>query len=433
MGKTKKGIKKVKVNGVEIIIPDYYQQVDSVPEDPENSIPFATHTDHARCFVLITSVDYSKSLPRTQEDLIDGIREYLNDKQGFIKVETGNDYVYSIIKNLKEPSGVQYTLTYQKFCKDFIINIQGFFEEAGMTGFRDSTVFSILKNENIFGNDEDPFMGWAQDPYDESITSGARMNLSEKEEFDEKFPEFPLPLCREFINTVVDKKDPGINADKLKKGVKDILSLMASKTADVATVGSEFARQGFDVAKSGAGVAGDSIAKAADNVVKTGKEAQMAVLRYVDKKKNAKFFETKLRSFEDGIKEGKIEAVDYIKKYANFCLAATAVSYYFARCDGDVSEEEQLEIQFDLDSIIKNKDLPQEIKNKMSEISLNQNLQFEEVAGYLDGVGDDTVLEFQKDIDEIIFADGVVTDAEKEAKAKFNEYLKKRMEAHKHE
>lgn len=433
MEKDKKGTKKIKVNGVEIIIPAYYQQVDSAPEDPENSIPFAAQTEHASCFVLITPVDYSKSLPRTQADLIDGIRKFLKDNQGFIKVETGNDYVYSIIKNLKDPSGVQYTLTYQKFCKDFIINIQGFFEESGMTGLRDSTIFSIMKNESVFGSEEDPFEGWAQDPYDENNKIGARMNLSEKEEFDEKFPEFPLSLCREFINTVVGKKEPGKNAEKLKKGAKDMFSLIASKTADLTTVGSEYAKVGFGVAKNGAGVAADSITKAADSVVKTSKETQMAILKYVDKKKNAKFIETKLRSFEDGIKEGKVEAVDYIKKYANFCLAATAVSYYFARCDGEISEEEQLEIQFDLDSIIKNKDLPLEIKNKMAEISLNQDLQFEEVAGYLDGVGDETVLEFQKDIDEILFADGVVIDAEKEAKAKFNDYLKNRLEAHKHE
>ena len=70
---------------------------------------------------------------------------------------------------------------------------------------------------------------------------------------------------------------------------------------------------------------------------------------YVDKKKNSRFLKTKLQSFEDGMKAGKYQAVDYIKKYANFCLAATALSYYFARCDGDISEEELLEIQFDLD------------------------------------------------------------------------------------
>ena len=30
------------------------------------------------------------------------------------------------------------------------------------------------------------------------------MNLSEQEQFDEQFPGFPLSMCREFINCVVE-------------------------------------------------------------------------------------------------------------------------------------------------------------------------------------------------------------------------------------
>ncbi len=214
---------------------------------------------------------------------------------------------------------------------------------------------------------------------------------------------------------------------------KEVFSRIAAKASDVANTGAEYAKSGIDVARKGAGAAKDSIAKVAGNVVNSSKEAQKAVRKYVDKKKNAKFLATKLQSFEDGVKEGKIEAVDYIKKYVNFCLAATAVSFYFARCDGDISEEELLEIQFDLDSIIKNRDLPDAVRNRLAEISLNRELSFNEVAGYLDGVGIETLLEFQKDIDEIILADNVVTDEEKEAKKKFDRYLKKRMKVQDHE
>ena len=189
----------------------------------------------------------------------------------------------------------------------------------------------------------------------------------------------------------------------------------------------EFAKSGIEKVKKGAISAKKQIVEMAGNVAKSSKEAQMSVLRYVDKKKNARFLETKLRSFEDGVKEGKIEAVDFIKKYANFCLAATAVSFFFARCDGNISEEERLEIQFDLDSIIKNRDLPDEIRNKLAEISLNRDLTFDEVARYLDGVGIETVLEFKKDIDEIIIADGTTTESEKEAKLLFDNYLQNRL------
>ncbi len=225
-------------------------------------------------------------------------------------------------------------------------------------------------------------------------------------------------LSNELIETKTEETE--------KRG--KVLSSFAAKASDIAASGAEHAKNGIITAKKGAVVAKDQIVKIAGNVAKSGKEAQMSVLRYVDKKKNARFLETKMQSFEDGVKEGKIEAVDFIKKYANFCLAATAVSFFFARCDGDISEEEQLEIQFDLDSIIKNRDLPDEIRNKLAEISLNRDLKFEEVARYLDGVGIETVLEFQKDIDEIIFADGTVTESEKEAKLLFDNYLQKRLE-----
>ncbi len=224
-----------------------------------------------------------------------------------------------------------------------------------------------------------------------------------------------------------EKKSSGLAV--IKTGARGALSSIVSKTSDVAKSGSKHAKEGMVLAKKGAEVAGRSISEFAGSVAKSGKEAQMRALQYIDKKKNAKYISIKMSAFEDGIKEGKLETVDFIKKYANFCLATTAVSFFFARCDGEISEEEKLEIQFDLDSIFKNKDLPQEIRNKLSSISQSTNITFDEVSEYLDGVGLETVMEFQKDIDEIILADSVVTEEEKEAKARFDEYLKNRVEA----
>ena len=152
-------------------------------------------------------MDISKALPRKWEDLIGGIRHFLADNQGIIEVVTENDYVYSIVKNLREPSGVQYILTYQKFCKNSIVEIQGFFEEAGTTGIRESMVYAMLHNEKLIGDEENPLAGWMKDPYDENVKKGALMNLSEQEQFDEKFPGFPLSMCREFIKCVTEGID----------------------------------------------------------------------------------------------------------------------------------------------------------------------------------------------------------------------------------
>lgn len=185
-----------------IIIPGYYQKVDSMPGDPDNSVPYMVQTGNTMCFALFSPVDESASLPRTRESLIAGIRPYLNEKQGLIQVEANDSCVFSIVKTLKEPSGVQYILTYQKFFSDFILNIQAYFEEIGTTGIRDTIGYELCRRQHLVGNGDDPFEGWAKDPYDETIKTGALMNLSEMEQFDEQFPGFPLTMCREFIHTI---------------------------------------------------------------------------------------------------------------------------------------------------------------------------------------------------------------------------------------
>ena len=197
--------------------------------------------------------------------------------------------------------------------------------------------------------------------------------------------------------------------------------------------GSSVLSEGVSAAKHGAISATQGIVKMAETVGEKSKEVQMNVLTYIDQKKNARFLKAKLSAFEDGLKAGKMQTVDYIKKYANFCLASTAISFYFVRCDGSIDEMEYLEIEHDLDSIIKNKDLPEALRNKLAEISMKEDLTFNDVSYYLDGVGIDTLMEFAKDIDEIIMADGDVTPAETDAKAEFEAYLVKRMEAEKNE
>ncbi len=190
----------VKIADMSVDIPAYYQRTESMPGDPEGSVPYAVRTENALCVVFLSQVDNSKSLPREQETLIEGIRHFLGAGQGLIKAEAKDDYVYSIVKSLKEPSGVQYILTYQKFYEDGILMIRGFFEETGVTGIRDNMIFAMHRRENPAADDDNPFEGWSKDPYDESITAGVLMNLSEQEKYDEMFPGFPLTMCREFVN-----------------------------------------------------------------------------------------------------------------------------------------------------------------------------------------------------------------------------------------
>ena len=192
----------VMISGKTITIPEYYQRVDPMPDDPAESIPYMVQTDNALCFALIFPVEESRSLPRTKEALISGIRQFLGENQGLIQVEAVEDHVYSIVKTTKEPSGIQYILTYQKIFPESILNIQAFFEEFGTTGIRDSVVYEMCRRQNLVGTENDPFSGWMQDPYDDTIREGTLMNLSELEEFDKQFPGFPLSMCREFVRAV---------------------------------------------------------------------------------------------------------------------------------------------------------------------------------------------------------------------------------------
>lgn len=193
------GSQSIVIKGHTIFIPDCYKKVDSMPEDPENSIPYMVRTDHAACLALIFPVDSSESLPRTKVSLIEGIRTFMSENQGLIQAETYEDRVFSIVKTMKKISGVIYTLNYQKFYPDFILNIRAFFEETGSTGFRDCVVFELCRRQNLVGSDENPLEGWTKDPYDATIRNGALMNISENEKYDRLFPGHPLTMCREFL------------------------------------------------------------------------------------------------------------------------------------------------------------------------------------------------------------------------------------------
>ena len=78
------------------------------------AIPYMFQTAHATCLALISAVDASQSLLRTQDALIAGIRRHLGEKQSLIQAEAHEGSVLSIVKTMMEPSSVQYLLTYQK-------------------------------------------------------------------------------------------------------------------------------------------------------------------------------------------------------------------------------------------------------------------------------------------------------------------------------
>ena len=69
----------VRIQGRTIMIPGHYQKVDSMPDDPKDSVPFVVRTENAICVALLFPVDESKALPRKKDSLTAGIRRFLGD------------------------------------------------------------------------------------------------------------------------------------------------------------------------------------------------------------------------------------------------------------------------------------------------------------------------------------------------------------------
>lgn len=206
--------KQISIAQSMISVPGYFQQVDSMPEDPEGSIPLMAQSDNAVCLVVLQPLSPEDAMPFDNPQIvIDGIHECMNEDQGLIEVEAGGEagsrYIYSIVKTLKNPDipeGVQYTLTLDKECEGGMVHAEGFFDEQGTTGLRDTVVFQMLASENGF---DEIKADWMQDPYSPSFSRGLLMNKSEWVQFDDMFPGHPLTMAREFVGAL-NSVDPSI-------------------------------------------------------------------------------------------------------------------------------------------------------------------------------------------------------------------------------
>ena len=62
-------------------------------------------------------------------------------------------------------------------------------------------------------------------------------------------------------------------------------------------------------------------------------------------------------------------------------------------------------------------------------ISEKEDLSFSDVIKYLDNISNETLVGLEEDVNEIILADGILTDEETAAKKAFIEYCNQRLEA----
>lgn len=198
--------KWIDVAGARVPVPGCYQRVRSMPDDPQGAVPLATESDASTAFVLLYPIPPEHAMPYDDpEAVIEGIHQAHGDDQGLVEVksaktQSGVSYIYSIVKTMMDPVGVQYGLTMDIETGSGALHVQGFFGEKGMTGARASVVFAMLSSKGELGPDME---GWAKDPYDEGHTRGVLANLSETAEYDALFPDDPLSVARAFVACLV--------------------------------------------------------------------------------------------------------------------------------------------------------------------------------------------------------------------------------------
>lgn len=190
-------------------LPEYFQQVKSMPDDPEGSTAYMTGNDEFQAFALAYPIATENAMPYVDNaSIIQGIHNTVSDKQALIEVnsgktKSGKQYVYSIVKTQMDPHGMQYTLIlHLKDSEAKSSCLRSFFSESGMTGQRDSMVYAALaENGTIKMGDTST---WMRDPYNHNLKDCFLMNLSELEEFDQYFPSHPLSVARLTVREIVE-------------------------------------------------------------------------------------------------------------------------------------------------------------------------------------------------------------------------------------
>ena len=194
-------------------LPKEFQPVRNRPTDPANCESFMMQNSNTLAFLQVFPIDVNSTMPfLNPQEVIDGIHRTLKDDQALIEVENGSfgdsRFIYSIIKNLHKESltGIQYFMLMHVLVEGCAFAVQGFFDEFGTTGVRDSVVFELMMRTKETDTD---LNGWQRDPYDKDFNRKFLMNLSEERRFDKLFPEHPLSVCRNFIERVKNSLNKG--------------------------------------------------------------------------------------------------------------------------------------------------------------------------------------------------------------------------------
>lgn len=202
------GTNRFDVDGIQVEVPEYYQEVDTMPDDPPGAVDLAAQTNLGAAIVLLYTISAGDAMPCDDvRKIVDMVHRSLADNQGLVQVDggttaQGSGYVYTIVKTAVGESSVQYTLSADFHCGAQALHVQGYFEEGPTTGIRASAMHAALSAKGIVGP---KLANWARDPYDAERTAGFLANRGEDEEYDRLFPEHPLSLARELVRCIAQE------------------------------------------------------------------------------------------------------------------------------------------------------------------------------------------------------------------------------------
>lgn len=215
-------IVQLRGSNVKLLIPEGYRKlsyknpVKKIASDIANDeIPFQKIVESSNQVIMFTKADKKTKMDFDDLDgLVKGIHEAMSDEQGLIEAKKGvtprgYKYIYSIVKTVdtKTMSGAKYFLRLNIGIDEDVVEVQGGFDEIGMTGMRDTMGMEFARRAGLTSmTGENPFEGWNEDPFDKTYTKGIPMNLSEKEGIDGLFPYHPLTQAREFLLAVLQDK-----------------------------------------------------------------------------------------------------------------------------------------------------------------------------------------------------------------------------------
>ena len=108
---------------------------------------------------------------------------------------------------------------------------------------------------------------------------------------------------------------------------------------------------------------------------------------------------------------------------ANIALARIALCYYIAKADGNISPEEQMELDYMCSSLLNNPNASANFRTELLKIAADRSCNFLSVEPYLDKLDITTLNQLQSDVQRMAEITDGVTENERKAITVFQNYI----------